>query len=347
MNLRRPDRIVGRSERHLDWGRSSPGPRDRAKHAIEGWHPFEWWYFDGRLDDGRSFVGVFFDPLFSSGKPGVAFTLYTRGREKESRLLPLEPGQMRTSTADVSIECPAGFVRHLDENTYRVGWDIDGLIADFTLTTEAPGWRPRGDARINEDALDFFWTVHQARNRIEGRLTLNGHTSRVKGTGYADHNWGKKPLWPIARKWIWGRIMSGDYTVIYADVDYRRPVINARPLYIARKSEILVGSGSPCITQSDFALHPGLKRPWPRQVDIEFEEGSTRADICIRGKTLLEEVDLLALSGMRPTTQRLIRALIARPSYFRVSADHEGSIVCDGRKEKISGECIYEIMGFR
>lgn len=347
MLLHRPDRIVGRSEANLDWGRSSPGPRDRAKHPIEGSHPFEWWYFDGRFDDGGSFVGVFFDPSFSSGKPGVAFTLYTKDWEKELRLLPLEPGQMRSSTADVDIECPAGFVRRIDEDTYRAVWDMDGLRADFTLTTVAPGWRPRGDARINEGELDFFWTVHQARNRIVGTITVNGNTRQVKGTGYADHNWGRKPLYRIARKWIWGRIMVGDFTVVYADVDYYRPVINARPLYIARKGAILVGSGSPCITQSDFATHPVLKRRYPRQVDIEFDDGATRADIHITGRTLVEEVDLLTLSDMNPLTQGLIRTFIARPSYFRMSADHEGAIRQNGKEEKISGECMYEIMGFR
>jgi hypothetical protein len=55
---------------------------------------------------------------------------------------------------------------------------------------------------------------------------------------------------------------------------------------------------------------------------------------------LQEVIDLLTVSGMRPMTQKLIRAFVARPCYFRVSARHEGPVVFEGREETFSEECI-------
>lgn len=346
-HLDKPNEIVSTSDTYLDWGKNPPMPSDRARHTIEGSHPFEWWYFDGHLDDGQTFVGVFLDPSFTTGKPGVAFSLYGKDWSKETRLLTLEKDEMKSSTDDVSVECPVGFVRRLDDKTYRVFWDVDGIQADFKLSTIAPGWMPHGKDGVNEDHLDFFWTVHQARNRIDGTLTANGITKKVTGIGYADHNWGRKPLNEITRKWIWGRILAGDYTIIYADVDYYDPAIKSRPLYIARNEEVIVGSGSPTVRQSDFVTHPVLKRHYPKQVDIEFNEGGVRADIHIRYKALVEEVDLLTVSNLNPVTQSIARNFVARPTYFRVMADFDGTITQNGKQDTISGECMYEIMGFQ
>lgn len=345
-HLDRPAEIVGKSDAYIDWGKNPPGASDRAKHLIEGKRPFEWWYFDGHLDNGQTFVGVFLDPSFTNGKPGVTFSLYNKDWSKETRLLTLDEGGMKASTSDVEVECPAGFVRRLDDTTYHVLWDVEGIRADFRLVTTAPGWKPQGGDGVNEDNLDFFWTVHQARNRIQGTLTVNGVTSQVTGIGYADHNWGRKPLTEITRKWIWGRILAGEYTIIYADVDYYDPTIRSRPLYIARGDTVLVGSGSPTIRQTDFVTHPVLKRHYPRQVKIEFSEGGIQADIHIRHKALVEDVDLLTVSDLNGLTQWIARTFVARPTYFRIMADYAGTITQEGKQERISGECMYEVMGF-
>lgn len=345
-HLERPTEIVGTTDRYLDWGTSPPPAQDRARHVIEGPRPFEWWYFDGHLDNGDTFVGVFLDPSFTTGKPGAAFSLYGPDWSKETRLVTLEAEEITSSLDDAGIRSSAGFLRRLNDTTYRVYWKIDGLEADLTLSTLAPGWMPKGDDGVNESALDFFWTIHQAKNRITGTITRDGVSREVTGTGYADHNWGRRPLYEITRRWVWGRIIAGDYTIVYADVDYYNPSIESRPLYIAKGDTMIVGTGSPTIRQENFVTDPVLGRHYPSKITVDFENGGTKAHIDITLKAVVENVDLLTMSDLNPVAQWAARTFIFKPTYFRVIADYEGTIEYDGITDDISGECLYEVMGF-
>ncbi len=330
---------------YVDWGRNPPMPKDMARHALTGAQPFEWWYFDGHLDSGETFVGVFFDPNFSNGKPGATFSLYKPDWTKEAYAAVLEPGEMRSSTEDVDMICPLGYVHRLGPDSFAVGWDIQGIKADFTLTTLAPGWLPNAPG-VNTEGLDFFWAVHQGRNRVEGTIVKDGKARSVTGEGYADHNWGRKKLNEITRSWIWGRILAGEYTIVYADVNYRDASIVSRPLYAAKGDEMIIGTGNPAVRQGDFAVHPALGRPYPRLIEIQYAAGGVETRLRITCRTIVEDIDLLTVSGMDAFGQWIARTFIARPCYYRIIADYEGEIVENGSAHPIRGECLYEVMNF-
>ena len=139
-HLPRPDEKFSPGTAYLDWGKDGPDARDLARHTIEGKRPFEWWYFDGHLDTGETFVAVFHDPSFTNGKPGVTFSLYDPDWKKTSIMKALKPGELKSSTEDVDIIFPQGFIRRLDEKNYHLYWHAEGISADFKLATVAPGW---------------------------------------------------------------------------------------------------------------------------------------------------------------------------------------------------------------
>jgi len=345
-HLPRPLEILDKSDESIDWGTNPPSYSDMAKHTISGKQPFEWWYFDGHLDSGETFVGTFHDPNFVSGKPGVTFTLYKTDWTSETYSADLKNGELQVSKHDINIKSPAGYVRRHDENTFLAGWSFEGIKVDLKLTTLAPGWLPGYGNSADLDTIDFFWAVHQGKCLVEGTIIKNGVPRQVKGEGYADHNWGRKPLNEIVRSWVWGRILAGDYTIIYADVNYRDPAFNqARPLYIAKGETIIVGSGSPTILQQNFDMHPALQRYYPRQIDIDYTSGAIAAHISISFKALVENVDLLTVSGQNKFSQWFARTFVARPTYFRIMADYAGTITENGVQTPISGKCLYEVMG--
>jgi hypothetical protein len=345
-SLPKPAESIGKNSAYLDWGKNQPEARDRARHVITGKRPFEWWYFDAHLDTGETFVGTFLHPNFMNSKPGVTFSLYSPDWKKKSILKSLNTEEMQSSTKDVDVTCPFGFVRRLDDKTYHAQWKMDGITADFKFTMTAPGWMPAGADGVNEDSREFFWSVHQGRSRVEGTITQDGQTRQVKGVGYADHNWGKKPLNEITRHWVWGRIFAGEYTIIYADVDYIDFSINSRPLYIAKGDTMIVGAGSPTIRQWAYVTHPVLKRHYPRHISIDFTEGDVEAHLNIEFKALVEDVDLLMATELSPFSQWIARTFIARPTYFRVIAKYSGNIIERGKATPLEGECLYEVMGF-
>jgi hypothetical protein len=345
-HLERPENIVSQSEQYLDWGKKSPTAIDRAKHDIKGKRPFEWWYFDGHLDNGQTFVGSFLAPSFLNGKPAVILSIYDKDWNRETLSVVLSQEDMIVSKEDVRIDTPFGFVHRLDDRTTQVRFNMENIVADFKLTTTAPGWMPSDEDGVNAPEREFFWAVHQGKNRIKGYITQDGETTQVTGVGYADHNWGTKPLNEITNKWIWGRITDEKYTIIFADVEYIDPSINSRPLYIAKGDKIIVGTGSPTISQSNFVTDSHLGRHYPRGIEIEFEEGEIKTHIQVRHKHTVEAVDLLPESDYNFFTRWLIRTFVARPSYFRIIAEYEGVISESGVKNKITGECIYEVMVF-
>ncbi len=108
---------------------------------------------------------------------------------------------------------------------------------------------------------------------------------------------------------------------------------------------MIVGAGSPTITQRDFATHPQLKRHYPRHIDIDHTENGVETHIQIRFKTLVEETDLLAAAELNPFTRWVARTFVTRPTYFRIIADYSGTIVDGGVSIPIAGECLYEVMG--
>jgi hypothetical protein len=130
-NLNKPSETLGKNNYYIDWGKNPPTPRDMAKHTIKGENPFEWWYFDGHLDTGETFVGTFLAPSFTIGKPGVTFSLYGSDWTKESHDLTLADDDMKVSAEDINLACSAGYIRRLDNDTYLVGWNLEGIKADF------------------------------------------------------------------------------------------------------------------------------------------------------------------------------------------------------------------------
>ncbi len=344
-HVEKPTIIKGSSEELLDWGTGPPEAADRAGHRFHTKRPFEWWYIDGHLDTGETFVGVFFDPSFTGDYAAVTFSLYDQNWNGSFHAKGFRDGELYSSTEDARIESPAGYLRRIDDQTYQVLWDMDDVRAEFTLSTIAPGWRPRHDEHSEED-LEFFWVVHQGRNHIEGTLTRDGKTTEVSGIGYFDHNWGVKPLHKITTQWVWGRVLADDYTIIYADVQYIDPAIKGRPLYLAHGKEVILGVGSPTVIQEDFVTHPRLKRHYPRRIIIEHSGDDIDIALTITFRSLAEEVDLLRGSGMNRFARWVTRTFLMRPSYFRIAADFEGVIRRGDREDRLSGECLYEIMIF-
>jgi hypothetical protein len=180
---------------------------------------FEWWYFDGLLDDGTVVVVWFGDNwLYGSHKRAVNIELTPPGKPTRRIMRTFEdPGVFASDQANVQIG-PHSFKGNLQ--TYAIHVDAaetGGVGCDLTLRRRVASYRP-ATGYIKAGDRFFAWLVAVPEGAVTGTLTADGATRQVTGSGYHDHNWGNVSPADLFDNWWWGRGRSGDHTIIASDI---------------------------------------------------------------------------------------------------------------------------------
>jgi len=154
-------------------------------------HTFEWWYFDGLLDDGTVVVVWFGDNWFyGSHNRAVTIELTPPGKPTRRIMRTFEePGSFSIDSADIKIG-PHQFKGDLD--TYFIHVDpaeTGGVGCDLTLRRRVASYRP-ATGYIEAGKQFFAWLVPVPEGAVNGTLTADGVSREVTGSGYHDHNWG-------------------------------------------------------------------------------------------------------------------------------------------------------------
>lgn len=189
--------------------------REDGRRTIASADTFEWWYFDGLLDDGTVVVVWFGDNWFyGSHKRAVSIELTPPGKPTRRIMRTFdEPGSFATDSADIKIG-PHEFKGDLD--TYSIHVDpaeTGGVGCDLTLRRRVASYRP-ATGYIEAGKQYFAWLVAVPEGAVTGTLTADGVTRPVTGSGYHDHNWGNVSPAKLFDNWWWGRGRSGDHTII-------------------------------------------------------------------------------------------------------------------------------------
>lgn len=206
---------VGKEIRVREDGRRTPQSSDY----------FEWWYFDGLLDDGTVVVVWFGDNwLYGSHKRAVDIELTPPGKATRRIMRTFdEPGTFSRDHADIVIG-PHRFEGNLKSYTIHVdAKETGGLGCDLALRRRVPSYRP-ATGHIVAGNKYFAWFVAVPEGSISGALTADGATRRVAGSGYHDHNWGNVSPADLFDDWWWGRGRSGRHTVIASEIHAKAAV---------------------------------------------------------------------------------------------------------------------------
>jgi hypothetical protein len=194
---------------------------------------FEWWYFDGLLDDGTVVVVWFGDNwLYGSHKRAVNIELTPPGKPTRRIMRTFDdPGAFASDQANVQIG-PHSFKGNLQ--TYAIHVDAaetGGVGCDLTLRRRVASYRP-ATGYIKAGDRFFAWLVAVPEGAVTGTLTADGATRQVTGSGYHDHNWGNVSPADLFDNWWWGRGRSGDHTIIASDIHGKAAVGGTRiPLF--------------------------------------------------------------------------------------------------------------------
>jgi hypothetical protein len=237
---------IGREIQVSEDGRRTPSrPED-----------FEWWYFDGLLDDGSVVVVWFGDNWFyGSHKRAISIEVTAPGEQPRRVMRTFdEPGAFARDRADVRIG-PHRFEGDL--KTYTIHVDparFGGMGCNLVLRRRVASYRPATGHMMAGDRF-FAWFVAVPEGAVSGDLTIDGVTKSVSGSGYHDHNWGNVSPKDLFDGWWWGRARSGGDTLIASEL-YGRPDVggmNIALLYVGDETSVKVDAFGRDVTASEGA----------------------------------------------------------------------------------------------
>ena len=298
---------------------------------------FEWWYFDGLLDDGSVVVIWFGDNWFyGSHKRAVSIEVTPPGGKSHRVMKQFdEPGEFARDHADVRIG-PHRFEGNLKTYTIHVdAAQVGGMGCDLVLTQRIASYRPATGHMVSGERF-FAWLVAVPEGAVSGELTIDGVTRSVTGSGYHDHNWGNVSPRDLFDGWWWGRAQVGADTTIASQLYGRADVGGEKItlLYVGDPASVKVNAFGTAVTATEG---PPIKHPDPGHVrpiagSVTFATPSGDRVQFNASDRLLTSANLLANA---PTAMRGLANLAGlKPWYTRfksqVSLSLHGQSVVEG-----------------
>jgi predicted secreted hydrolase len=192
---------------------------DDAYHETKKFFSEEWWYFDAIFDNNYSLHTDF--TIFSKKNKiaSSAIEIYKDGKLeaqtiKRHLFKPFEVSSKypsATITGQKIMYFDIQKYNNTGEWVYNFNQELDDCALNLIFKGTTKGWKIVTD--------DLSWTVALPKAIVNGDITLNGETIKVRGVGYHDHNW-NGTLSTIFKLigWYWGKITSNSMNVTWGNL---------------------------------------------------------------------------------------------------------------------------------
>ncbi len=311
--------------------------REDGRRTPKSSEYFEWWYFDGLLDDGTVVVVWFGDNwLYGSQKRAVNIELTPPGKPTRRVMRTFDdPGAFASDQANVQIG-PHSFKGNLQ--TYAIHVDAaetGGVGCDLTLRRRVASYRP-ATGYIKAGDRFFAWLVAVPEGAVTGTLTADSVTRQVRGSGYHDHNWGNVSPADLFDNWWWGSSRSGDQTIIASDIHGKAAVGGTDlPLFfVADDHRVQVNAYGSDVSavESGPVRHPdpNHERPIDSTVSFATADGSRAefkiSDLLLTSSSLLSDQSFIkkavaAIMSIKPWYSRFVSPITLK---LPGQSSHEG-----------------------
>lgn len=196
-----------------------------GRRTFEPTGTFEWWYFDGVMDDGTKVVLSVHarSPMHTEHEGDYPFVHMNITMPDGRNFFKYydcvnEKSSFKKGECDIQIGA-----HHISGNIkeYDIHIDpTDGCGFDLKLVSTSSAWRPEtGYFGFGDNDETFFtWLCVVPRGEMFGTVTYEGVQYPVKGTGYHDHQWGNKSGAFLWNHWIWARQHMKDYSILLFDM---------------------------------------------------------------------------------------------------------------------------------
>ena len=262
-----------------------PSDAGMATNPMPG--TFEWWYFQGKLDDNSTTqITLLVKPWLDNNGPlqpyaTIAITTpngtHLAGEQK------VDVSQFKSARNAMNVTMGDTWARG-DLNTVKLHYATtkNGLGADLVFQSAAPPTRFGGSG---------IWYFDQSLTRISatndpmpfakvnGSLTYGGQSHKVQGTGYIDKQWGTVNWNQDYDGWYWSTGHYGNYTADMFVLTTSAPFNHEKSVdaYLAKgdgPSKVLVetmqGVTAHCIREKHYCSWRNTYIP--RNTDLTMEE---------------------------------------------------------------------------
>lgn len=192
--------------------------QDDAYHPSRLIPRTEWWYFDASLTDNYTFVAsVRVTASLHHGIIDTRLDLYQNGQPLTEARVKNHYNQFNASTTTCNVilnnqrVINGTYNATKDAYDYTLDFNIANVTVHLTYTGRTEGWKIM---RFQ----DNNWAVMCPRADVAGTIIYRGITINATGIGYHDHNWGMGARKMIRYGWIWGKINSDHYTLIWSAI---------------------------------------------------------------------------------------------------------------------------------
>ncbi len=206
---------------------------------------FEWWYFDGFLQDGSAIVVVFYTKDFAlangQANPTIAFNLSRPDGTAVGRRVSFPTSEATFATDSCNVQMGPNYFRGNLQN-YVLHFEEPGFSFTANLTRSSNNsWRPKTGHMVFGDTQEYYmgWMVAVPSGFVQAEIVTDGTVENLAGLGYHDHNWGNTRLQKLFNHWYWARATFGPYTVIASEMiaakEYDKEPINV--VHIAKNGQ--------------------------------------------------------------------------------------------------------------
>ena len=307
---------------------------------------FEWWYFDGELDDGSVIVVYFYRVHFIVDRYFIGLNLSSPGKDDYFKLKYFRKEDVFFEKDSCNVFMNKNhFMGNLKEYTINIDpEDFDGIGLEIQLKSMVDPYRPQ-DGIIKAENEYFAWLAAVPYGLVRGKLILDDVEKPITGNGYHDHNWGNTPLQKLFKGWTWFRGHVQGYTIIAAELNIiqERGGYDVPILFIADSSGHLLNIyGENSLYTKKLRLIEDLypKKNEPQFYDIKFLTENNYL-VSIESDSLIDNSYLFKRMGMPAPIRWLFGISKIDPFYTRFSA----TLSFRSKKDSIiKGSGIFEIM---
>lgn len=226
----------------------------------------EWWYFDGVLDDGTSFVTMW--GLNKPGTPFINLDITWPNGEKYTKNLIFQTQEASFSKDKCAIKIGNNILSG-DLQSYSMHLETDDLALDLNLENFAAPFKPEDNQHYFSNGKYYAWFNAIPGGTISGKIKYNGEEKTISGKGYHDHNWSDMSMSELGQLLgyrYWGRVIFDDYTIVYDKVTSKKSTGSRwlGKLYVAKGNRVLANYNG---NDSKFSLEEK-----DNQLEIKFTD---------------------------------------------------------------------------